>query len=195
MASFKASSPDEICAWIRAYDDVHIDLGTGGGTYALHLARANPRMAVIGIDTCLDNLTKPARRGLPNLRFVTCDATATPAWLHHTATSVTINFPFGSLLRAVTAGDAEGHRRLLAVAKRDARLEIRVNSSAAKEVEMPPGIVQESLRRMMRDIAAGSASVTVEPHEAFRRFPSEWAKRLAHGRPSEVIVAAARIGF
>jgi len=41
---------------MTGFDSVHIDLGTGDGAFALHLARANPGMAVLGIDTCLDNL-------------------------------------------------------------------------------------------------------------------------------------------
>lgn len=192
MASLKTASPGELRAWIAGYKDVHIDLGTGDGTYALHMARANPHMAVIGIDTCLDNLVKAARRNLPNLRFVTCDATNAPVWLHGIATSVSINFPFGSLLRALADGDGGTQRRLFAVAKPGARIEIRVNGSAAKELGMPLEVLRERLRRLTREMASGAATVTVEPHVAFRRFPSEWAKRLAYGRPSEVVVATAR---
>lgn len=190
MASRKTTSPEDIRAWTAGYGTVHIDLGTGDGTYAMHLARANPDMAVIGIDTCLDNLTKAARKGLQNLRFVSCDATEPPAWLHGNATSVTINFPFGSLLCALAEGDDEAHQRLFAVARPGARIEIRVNGSAAKELGIPLEIIRDRLRR----IAARSVSVTVEPHHAFRRFPSEWAKRLAYGRPSDVVVATTRIG-
>ena len=193
MASLTMASPDELRAWIARYGDAHIDLGTGDGAYALYLARTNPTLAVIGIDTCLDNLTKAARRGLSNIRFVTCDATAAPAWLHGTATSVSINFPFGSLLRAVVDGGDEARHRLLAVAKPGARIEIRVNASAAKELGMPLEVLRERLRRLTRVLASGSSKVTVEPHAAFKRFPSEWAKRLAYGRPSEVVVATARL--
>ena len=39
-----------------------------------------PDMAVIGLDTCLDNLTKAARKGSPNLRFIVCDAMDAPSW-------------------------------------------------------------------------------------------------------------------
>jgi hypothetical protein len=194
MASTTMASPDELRAWIAHYDDIHIDLGTGDGTFALHMARVNPGMAVIGIDTCLDNLVKAARRELPNLRFVTCDATATPAWLHRVATSVSINFPFGSLLRALADGDEEVHHGLFAVAQPRARIEIRVNGSAAKELGMPLEVLRERLRRVTRAVASGPATLTVEPHVAFRRFPSAWAKRLAYGRPSEVMVATARTG-
>lgn len=193
MASLNLASPDDVREWIAGFDEVHIDLGSGDGAYALHMARSHPDMAVIGIDTCLDNLVKAARRGLPNLRFVACDATTTPAWLHGTATSISINFPFGSLLRALADEDVEIHRRLFAIAKPGARVEIRVNGSATNELGLSLECLRDRLRRTTRAISPGSATVTVEPHVAFRRFPSAWAKRLAYGRPSEVVVATVQV--
>lgn len=172
---------------------MHIDLGTGDGSYALHVARSNLDMAVIGIDTCLDNLTKATRKGMPNLRFLAGDATAPPTWLHRTATRVSINFPYGSLLRALMAGD-ENSRKLFAIARPGTRIEIRVNGSAANKLGMPTHVVEARLQHMLRATGAGTASTTVEPHAAFRRFPSEWAKRLAYGRPSGVVVATAEMG-
>jgi 16S rRNA (adenine(1408)-N(1))-methyltransferase len=193
MASPNPTSPDALRPWLAEYDDVHIDLGTGDGTYPLHLARANPDMAIVGVDTCLDNLSKAARRGLPNLRFVACDATKPPDVLHGVATSVSINFPFGSLLRALMDGDIQSRGRLLAVAGPGAYIEIRVNGSAAKELGLPLDLVHERLQQVAHVVATGRASVTVEPHETFRRLPSEWAKRLAYGRPSQIVVATARL--
>lgn len=193
MASHDTASPLAIHEWMDGFTDVHIDLGTGDGAYALHMARTTPGMAVIGVDTCLDNLTKAARKGLPNLRFVQGDATDPPAWLHGGATSVSINFPFGSLLRVLAEGDAEAHRRLFAVARPGAGIEIRINGSAAKELHLPPDVVRDRLQHLIRSIGASAASVTIEPHGAFRRFPSTWAKRLAFGRPSQVVVATATV--
>jgi hypothetical protein len=193
MAFPTPATPDALRPWLAEYDDIHIDLGTGDGTYPLHLARANPDMAVIGVDTCLDNLSKAARRGLPNLRFVACDATEPPDVLQGVATSVSINFPFGSLLRALMDGNIDSRGRVFKVAGPGACIEIRVNGSAAKELGLPLDLVHERLKRLARGVATGRASVTVKPHESFRRFPSEWAKRLAYGRPSQVVVATARL--
>jgi 16S rRNA (adenine(1408)-N(1))-methyltransferase len=193
MASLNPTSPNELRPWFEMYDDVHIDLGTGDGAYPLHLARATPDMAIVGIDTCLDNLSKAARRGLPNLRFVACDATKPPVILHGVATSISINFPFGSLLRTLMDGEIQSRQRLLAVAGPGACIEIRVNGSAAKKLGLPLSLVYERLQQLARVVATCRASVTVEPHETFRRFPSEWAKRLAHGRPSQIVVATARL--
>jgi len=115
--------------------------------------------------------------------------------LHGVATTISINFPFGSLLRALVGDNVEVQRRLFAVAKCGARIDIRVNASAAMGIGLPLDIVHERLWRLARGIAPGSTSVTVEPQAAFRRFPSQWAKRLAYGRPSDVIVASAVMGI
>lgn len=192
MAPLTMCSPDALCAWMDGYDNVHIDFGTGDGAYSLYLARKDPHMAVIGIDTCLANLRKAAHRGLVNLRFVACDATAAPKWLWGTATSISINFPFGSLLRVLAEGDPTAQRQVFAIAKPGARVEIRVNSSAVKELALPTDVVRDRLLRLMRTIAARPARVVVEPHEGYRRFPSEWAKRLAYGHPSEIVVMTAK---
>lgn len=200
MVSTRAGSrlatiaPDDVAAWIEGYDDLHVDMGTGDGTFALRMAREHPDMAVIGIDTCLDNLTKATRKPPANLRFLTCDATDVPAWLEGRATCVSINFPYGSLLCTVAGPDEDAWQRLLAVAGADARIDIRINASAGAD----HGLTLEGMRthvgRMLRSVAPCSASITVVAQGEMRSFPSTWAKRLAYGRPSQVIVASARIG-
>jgi trans-aconitate methyltransferase len=181
---------DEFRTWLRKYDRVHIDLGTGDGTYALTLARRDPAMAVLGVDTCLDNLTKAARRSEPNLRFLACDATDAPTWLHNAATSVSINFPYGSLLRAV----AEDIGRLLRIAAPGARIDVRINASAGTELGHPLEAIEERIARTMRVVAPRSASVSVLALDELRSFPTTWAKRLGYGRPTRVIVATALVG-
>lgn len=185
--------PTAARAWLNQFTFVHLDLGTGDGAFALHMARTNPDMAVLGIDTCLANLTKAVRRGLPNLRFIARDATNPPACLHGMATSASINFPYGSLLRALLDDEGDARDRLFAVAKPGACVEIRVNGSAATEMGLASDEVAGQLRRLIHAIAPGNASVTIEGYAAFRRFPSTWAKRLAYGRPSEIVVATGRL--
>lgn len=179
--------------WIRTYDQLHIDIGTGDGTYALHLARQHPGMAVIGIDTCLDNIIRAARRPMENLRFVSCNATGVPEELHGIATSLSINFPYGSLLHAVIGTEPSAWERLLAPARPGALIEIRVNTSAGAGYGLSLEEMQGRIRRMLRRVAPQSATITVMPHHALRRFPTTWAKRIAYGKPSEVIVATASL--
>ena len=89
------------------------DIGTGDGRFVLATATANPRWLVIGIDPVADALVEASRRaaaparkgGLPNALFVAAAAESLPAGLHGVATRVTVNLPWGSLLRGALALD------------------------------------------------------------------------------------------
>jgi SAM-dependent methyltransferase len=170
-------------AWLGQFEHLHLDLGTGDGAYALHLARTDPARAVVGVDTCLDNLAKPARRGQDNLRFLAADATDIPVWLWERADAVTINFPYGKLLRAVA-----GREPWPLLATTGAALAIRVNESAAVAEDIPFDDVVVGVRRTL---GGRRAQLTVLPGTELRSFPSTWAKRLAHGRPTRMLVATA----
>lgn len=187
-------SHGDLQAWLGNYDHLHIDIGTGDDTFALRRARECQDMGVIGVDACLDNLVKATRRPLSNLRFIASDALAIPECLYGTATSVSINFPYGSLLLAVASDDVTTWEQLLAVARPGACVDLRINASVGAEYGLSLGMIQEGVERMLRLVAPRSASVTVVPQETMQSFPSTWAKRLAYGRPSRVIVASGCAG-
>lgn len=190
-----ATTQDDIPAWAGAHTHVHIDIGTGDGTYALRLARSCPDTAVIGVDTCLDNLTKAARKPPENLRFLASDAFELPSCLHGRASAISINFPYGSLLHAVAGDDCEALAEILAVAGPGATIDIRVNGSAGAEYGFTVDLMRDRIGRALRQVSPRSAKVTVLPQHELRSFPSTWAKRLAYGRPSQVILATARMGI
>jgi hypothetical protein len=185
---------DEITGWINSFTALHTDIGTGDGAFALRIASEHPELAVLGIDTCLDNLTKAAIRGRPNLRFVASDARESPPWLRGMATSVSINFPYRSLFHAVAGTESGMLEGILAVAHPGATIEIRVNASAGAEYGVTPEVIRERVGQVMRRVAPQTSTVRVVPQDEMRSFPSTWAKRLAYGRPSLVIVASARLG-
>ena len=89
------------------------DLGTGDGRFVLATAAANPTRLVIGIDPVADALVGASRRaaaaprkgGLPNALFVAGAAESLPRGLHGLAERVTVNLPWGSLLRGALALD------------------------------------------------------------------------------------------
>jgi 16S rRNA (adenine(1408)-N(1))-methyltransferase len=176
--------------WLARYHNLHLDLGTGDGAFAFALARSCPETGVLGLDTCLDNLTKPARRGRENLRFLTGDATDPPAWLQGQATALSINFPYGSLLRALIGENPAPRDQILALARPGARIAIRINASAALVQGIPIELARERLARAFGDVALSTVPAT-----ALRAFPSTWAKRIGYGRPSTLLVAeATRVG-
>lgn len=95
-------------AWSKAYIHTHIDLGTGDGMYVLRLAREKPEWLVVGVDAAQDSLDKglkkaakkPARGGAPNAKFICANVLEMPIDLVEVADSLSINFPWGSLLTA-----------------------------------------------------------------------------------------------
>ncbi|HCA59524.1 MAG TPA: rRNA methyltransferase, partial [Blastocatellia bacterium] len=90
----------------------------------MDLAGREAETFVIGIDANAKPLEKPsvritrkpAKGGLPNAMFIQAAVEDLPSELASVADSVTVNLPWGSLLRAVLLPDSEvlrGIRRLL----------------------------------------------------------------------------------
>ena len=85
-----------------------LDIGTGDGRAVLAAAAARPDTFVIGIDASADAMAassrRAARRGaLPNALFVAAGVERAP--LTAIAQTITVNFPWASLLRGVLGGD------------------------------------------------------------------------------------------
>jgi 16S rRNA (adenine(1408)-N(1))-methyltransferase len=109
---------DEFESLAREYEDVVIDLGTGDGRFVLRTARERPQSLVVGIDPVHDAMAgvarrasaKPSRGGVPNALFLVASAEALPPALSSKASMVTVNFPWGSLLRTLVLPDPGGLR-------------------------------------------------------------------------------------
>ena len=89
---------------------VALDLGTGDGRSVLALAAARPDTLVIGVDANASGMTESSRRAsrrdaLPNALFAVAAAEQPPGPLRGLAGALTIQFPWGSLLRGVLGGD------------------------------------------------------------------------------------------
>jgi hypothetical protein len=161
--------------------ELAIDLGTGDGAYVLRRARAEPKTFFVGIDNVVDNLRKPARKGLPNTMFVRASAEALPDELAGLAGSVTVLLPWGSLLRAVLEPEVAvltGVRRLC---RPGATLRVVMGEPATNAI-------------VPAYAAAGfAAGVRGLPAHEVRELQSTWAARLAFGRPrtfTEILATA-----
>lgn len=166
-----------ITRWAAGYSNLAIDLGTGDGSFVRHLAIRQPSMAVIGVDTCGANALNNARRAPENARFVVLDALSLPNELVDLATRITINFPWGSLLRALLDGD----ERLLSPLS-SCPVEIRVNAGALAEQghDFESGV--DAMRRSLRLLSPGRLTMEYLDRFALRAIPTTWSKRLAFGR-------------
>jgi 16S rRNA (adenine(1408)-N(1))-methyltransferase len=93
---------------------VTIDVGTGDGRAVLGAAARDPRTLVLGLDASAAAMAESSRRaagsvrrgGLPNAAFILAAAEAPPAGLCGVAQLVTVQFPWGSLLRGCVGADA-----------------------------------------------------------------------------------------
>lgn len=164
------------------YHKVLIDVGTGDGRYPRSVARACPECFVIGLDACRETFEAGVREKLPNLLYVVANALALPAELEGCATGITINFPWGSLLQSLIAGDPRLLDGLRLLARPAAIMEIRLNAGALVEaglsLEAGGGAVCNALQRHGMEVGA----VAHMDRQALRACQTTWAKRLAFGR-------------
>jgi 16S rRNA (adenine(1408)-N(1))-methyltransferase len=176
---------ETLTAWSATYADCHIDLGTGDGRYARDLARRFPTLAVIGLDTCLDHLKGSARRHPANLRYVTADALTFPVGLLPATRAISINFPYGSLLRGLIEGDSGLLLRLDGLLASEGEMVVRVNASAIEAAGCEPVLAREAVVNALGTLPGVDVSTRNLSQDELRRFPCSWAKRLGHGRPTE----------
>lgn len=172
----------DLVALVSLYPHLLIDLGTGDGRFVDHVARTQTGTLAIGIDACREQLVARSRRSPANALYLIANALDLPTELDGMATHLTINFPWGSLLTGLVTGDTALYRRLAAMTRPGARLEIQLNAGAMAEAGSDLGIGSKSIRRLLR-----TAGFQVHPPSLIqvadlRACPSTWARRLAFGR-------------
>lgn len=159
---------------------VVIDVGTGDGRWLFRLAREHPDYLCIGIDANLDGARHVARRarrrrewgGAPNLVLVRSPAEALPVELRGVADEVYVQYPWGSLLRAVCGGDPDALAATAGLLRPGGRLHVLINTSALEGP--PPDLVAAYAAAGLRIIRREVAAI---------RHRSTWAGRLGQGRP------------
>jgi 16S rRNA (adenine(1408)-N(1))-methyltransferase len=95
--------------------DVLVDVGTGDGRFALHLARQRPATLVVGLDALRENLEDTARRagrrtdkgGASNVLYVHAAAERPPTELHGRADAVQVILPWGKLMVGLLLAQAD----------------------------------------------------------------------------------------
>lgn len=196
----------ELTALAAPYADIIVDLGTGDGRHVLRTARARPDALVVGVDPVAEAMAssasraarKPARGGVANALFVVASLERLPIALQGVASEVTINFPWGSLLRAVGWPRTQRMRTVVELTKPGGSVVALLNASAgepgayADRLELPPlenrRHVQERLVPGWRD--AGLVDVRWRYLSVGERAPSRttWGQRLVRGSGRETLV-------
>jgi 16S rRNA (adenine(1408)-N(1))-methyltransferase len=156
-------------------------------------ARVEPGAFVLGIDASAAAMAEVSRRaarpaergGAPNALFVVAAAERPPIELLGIADELTINFPWGSLLRGALACDDAAARGIAALLKPRARLKVLVSVTARDALDLPamdePGAAAELAGRWADyRLRLDSLCPATEADVAATR--SSWARRLAVGR-------------
>ena len=196
------TAPFEVDAFaeLRARcETVAVDIGTGDGRYAYHLASADPARLVVGIDALDEPMgevaakaaRKPARGGRANLLLVRAPIEALPPELNGIADDVSVQLPWGSLLEGIVLARSDVLGGLAALCRPDARLTVTLNgeiwldSTPARYEHLPvptPEYVADVVSAGLARVGIRFGEARYASAEAAKSLPTTWARRLGHGR-------------
>jgi 16S rRNA (adenine(1408)-N(1))-methyltransferase len=143
--------------------------------------------------------SKPTRGGVPNARFMVLDAVRPPASLAESADLVTVNYPWGSLLRSVAAPEPAGLRAVVGLLRPRGRLIALLNASAAEDsayaerLELPPLDGEHVTERLVpgwRDAGIDDVSWRVLAPGEDPPHRTTWGQRLVRGSGRETLLVS-----
>jgi 16S rRNA (adenine(1408)-N(1))-methyltransferase len=204
------SSPDWRDAIQRDGRPVVIDVGAGDGRYAYESARSDPGSLYIAVDTDAAALAeyayragrKPARGGITNALFVVAAVERLPRELEGLAERVRINFPWGSLLRALLAPEPQVLGAIARLLLPGSTAEVILAYDPGHDTGAFAGDPLPALdqARIETELVPAYRAAGL-PIRTWRRLnqdealavPSSWGRRLLHARPREVFLVAATV--
>jgi hypothetical protein len=146
----------------------------------------------VGIDTCLDHLRGSVKYHPANARFIGSDARLLPDEFSRKFASVSINFPFGSLLESIGGSDDRLVAEIDRVSAGRAGIEIVVNESAMERLGLEFGEAWQSIEWFGRRLPGYRVAVSEMTPTELRAFPSAWSQKQAYGRQPRGIRLRAR---
>ena len=189
-------SPEAFAELAARFAQVTLDLGTGDGAFVLRQARAEPDRLCIGLDAVADAMAesarraraKPAKGGAANALYIVARAEDLPAELTGRCDLITVNYPWGSLLKAVTQPQPEVLAGIAACARPGARIALLVNLAPFEDpdqrdrlglCELDAELAEQRLRPTYR--AAGLEIDGIELHLGALPERTSWGRRLVVG--------------
>ena len=171
-------SKDELTEIIGQFDRVHIDLGTGDGRNIYKLA--------------INDQNTFYKGGLSNVVFVIAAAESLPFELKNIADSISILFPWGTLLEYVIKPNRDILSNVADLAKKEAHFEfVTTYSDSYEEAEIKKRglpllskayFLSEQYKAELSNSGFRIDDVKELDNEYVKQFNSLWAKRLAFGR-------------
>ena len=170
-----------------------VDIGTGDGKFVHKLAKENPDRFIIGIDPShkpLEKISlqldkKSEKGGVKNAFFVLANVEDLPHELDGLVNQVFINFPWGSLLKAVVLVDEKIWQNIKRICQPGGIIDLVV-SYHPKDSDLPE-IDLDYLKNIMLPALEKFGFKIKEIREVIpdeiKSFPSSWAKKLIYGEP------------
>lgn len=186
-------SPEDLRGLLTSYTDVLLDLGTGDGRFVLRMAHDQPSRLVIGLDACRENLHEASRRAPANALFLIANALDLPAELRELANTITINFPWGTLLTGLLQPESPLLATLSRLARPGATLAIRLNGGALAEVGWSLEAGGGQVRHTVRQAGFRFATPQLLTAADLRGEPTTWARRLAFGRDPRALLLSGHL--
>lgn len=198
-------------AWLAEtaaqYDSVEFDVGTGNGHYVLDCARSEPTRLVVGIDPVVGNMADiarkagrtPAKGGAPNALFLRGAAEQLPGPFAGMADQVTINYPWGSLLKIVAVPQASPLRLLRVLCRTGAALRVLLNYDVLIDAPYAERLGLPTGRELSEDpdFAAvyAAAGFEIEQRSVFAGDPdirTKWGRHLIRGSQRQTFLIDAK---
>lgn len=186
----------ELRALCERHQSVLIDLGTGQGKFVLDAARDDPTCLCIGVDAVAENMAKSARTaaasvkkgGLANALFIRAAAEKLPGPLAGLADTLTVQYPWGSLMRIVSQPAPEHLPGLRAVCKDGAVLSVLLNYSVFEDLpyleRLGMGDIVDPASNPEMEKAYAAAGFVITRRELIHGDPpirSAWGRHLVRG--------------
>ena len=191
-------------------EGVIVDIGTGDGLFVYQSARLNPGKFYIGIDANVRPLEKisekihrkPAKGGAPNVLFIQSAVEDLSEELNNVADEIHVHFPWGSLLKAVAAGEEQALRNLRRICTPEALLEIVIGLDDSRDrseitrLGLAPFTIELIDTVLVSKYRAAGFTITERgslPASEWPEFKTSWAKRLRgkDTRPITYLIARA----
>lgn len=144
---------------------------------------------------------KAAKGGLPNVLFAQSAVETLPSELNGIASEIHVNLPWGSLLRAVVAGDETILKHLRRACSPAARLKVMVSLDLAKDgaemgrlgvPHLSLAYVDQMLKQEYRNAGFEIAAMRQLNSSSLADLETSWAKRLRQNANRSFIEIIAR---
>lgn len=202
-------SPDEFLEILRPYPRVLLDVGAGDGAFVYREAREHADTLCIALEPVGENMIefsakaikKPARGGVENAIFLVDSAENLPAALSGRATRLTINYPWGALLRAMARPEPTLLSRLAAACQPDARMVCLLNASVfadpgyVERLDLPTLDVEYVARHLVP--AYLGVGLRIDQYRYLEHEPpphrTTWGQRLVRGSQRQTLLIEATV--